>query len=212
LAALTLAGHRLYCVPPGERHFASKTRLLETADNVTIAAAPALGGVLVAVIGPAPAYVLNALTFVGSAFLLARINRSLEDERKEIAGCYWADAADALRLLGASRALFAVCVSWSIAVLGMSAVNVSEIVLVTDVFHGGSLEFGMLGSALGLGLGAGSLSAARAVAGLGIRSAYGGSLVLMAVAIVAAAGSPTVWAVERGGAPAARVEPAGQPA
>ncbi|HEV3480310.1 MAG TPA: MFS transporter, partial [Gaiellaceae bacterium] len=68
--------------------------IVQTLENVTLAAGPIVGGVLVSVTGPGPAYVINAVTFLVSAVLLARIPARLLQAVTAAGRGYWRDLSD----------------------------------------------------------------------------------------------------------------------
>jgi MFS family permease len=167
--------------------------LFRSMDYLASATGPLLGGVLVAVAGPHPAYWLNAASFLFSAVLIARIpQKLLQSERAESRG-HWGDLADGFAHVVHSRALLTVLLAWSIAVIGNAGVNVAEVVLAKVTFNAGTFGFGLLSTGSGIGLVLGSLSAAAILEKRAMSSAYGGGIALMALGVGAAAASPNVW-------------------
>lgn len=166
--------------------------LLQSADNVTIAAGPVLGGLLVGWAGPGPAYWANAASFAVSAVLILRIRRTLEEGAGERQG-HWRDVLEGLSLLGQSRAVRAVVCVWSMVMVATAGVSVAEIVLATDVFDAGETGYGLMVSAMGVGLVAGGLWASRLVRQRGVRLPYAAAVAAMAAGIGAAAAAPSVW-------------------
>jgi MFS family permease len=166
--------------------------LLQSAENVTLAVGPLLGGALVASAGAAPAYWFNAATFGVSALLLLSIRRSLEQGGAESGG-HWRDLVEGLSLLRTSRQLRAVVVTWCVFMIASAGISVAEIVLAKDVFDAGDMGYGLMLSAMGVGLVLGSLWAAEWVGQHGIRGPYVGSLAVMAAGIAGVAVAPNVW-------------------
>ena len=166
--------------------------LLQAVENLAWTIGPVVGGVLVAARGPDLAYWLNAVTFLVSAVLLARIPAGkLRTGEVESRG-HWRDVGDGLRLVLRSRPLLTVLVVWNVALLGSASINVAEIVLAKVSLDSGDAGFGLLVGATGLGLTLGSLWAPALLDRLGVRGAYAGSLALMGVGIGIAAVAPVL--------------------
>jgi MFS family permease len=176
-----------------EADLAGGNALLQTIDNATWAVGSLAGGALVAAQGPHLAYWVNAVTFLLSAALLARIpQRLLQAARAETRG-HWRDLADGLVLVRRSRALLTVLIAWSIGMFANAFVNVGEPFLATDSFSAGSFGLGLLMACAGVGLATGAFLAGSWIDERGLANVYGASLALMAVGIGGAAASPNVW-------------------
>jgi MFS family permease len=167
--------------------------LLQTIENLTWALGPPLGGVLVALSGPAGAYILNAGSFFVSALLLARIPRDRLQAGAAAGKGHWRDLAEGFALVKRSRALLTVVVAWNIAVFGSAGVNVAEVVLAKATFGAGDFGFGLLVGAAGLGLALGSLVSGSWVDARGLAVVYAIALAAMAAGIALGAVSPTIW-------------------
>ena len=166
--------------------------LLQSADNVTLAAGPLLGGLLVAWTGPDPAYWVNAASFVISALLILRIRGTLEQGKAESEG-HWRELVEGLALVKRSRPLLTVLVVWTIFMVASALVSVAEVILAKRVFDAGDAGYGLLLSAMGLGLVLGGLWASEWVGERGARAPYAFGIAAMAVGIGAAAAAPNVW-------------------
>ena len=167
--------------------------LFQAGENVTWMVGPLFAGVLLTFSGPDLAYWINALTFLVSALLIARIVATrLQAVEAETHG-HWRDLAEGFSLVVRERALLTVVVAWSVVMLGNASVDVSEVKLAKEAFDAGNFGLGLLMGAGGLGLLAGSLVAGWFTERRGVTLAYGGALALMAVGIALAAASPTVW-------------------
>ena len=164
--------------------------LLQAVENIAWMVGPVVGGVLLAVQGPELAYWLNALSFLLSAALLARIpTRRLQAGHVESRG-HWQDVGDGFRLVRRSRALLTVLVVWNVVLLGSAAVNVAEVVLAKVSLDAGNVGFGILVGASGLGLTLGSLAAGSVLDRLGVRRTYVAVIALMALGYGVAAVAP----------------------
>jgi MFS family permease len=167
--------------------------LLQTIDNATWAVGSLVGGALVAARGPDLAYWVNAVTFLVSAALIARIpQRLLQEARAQTRG-HWRDLADGFVLVRHSRALLTVLIAWSIGMVANAFVNVGEPFLATDSFSAGSFGLGLMMSAAGLGLAIGAFLAGAWIDERGLANVYGASLGLMAIGVGGAAAAPNVW-------------------
>ena len=165
---------------------------LQAADNLTWMLGPLFGGVLLSFTSPDGAYWFNAVTFVVSALLIARIaERRLQSERAASRG-HLADLREGFGLVR-SPALLAVLVGWGLAALAVGASDVAEVKLAKDVLDGGNFGLGLLMAASGFGLIIGSLGADWGTRRFGTAPAYGGSIALIALGLGLAAMSPTVW-------------------
>ncbi|HVM69662.1 MAG TPA: MFS transporter, partial [Gaiellaceae bacterium] len=103
--------------------------LLQAVENLAWMVGPVAGGVLIAAQGPEAAYWLNAVSFLLSAVLIARIaERKLQAGTVESRG-HWQDLGDGLRTVVRSPALVLVLVVWNVVLLGNAAVNVAKVVL-----------------------------------------------------------------------------------
>ncbi len=167
--------------------------LFQTTENATWAIGPLLGGILVAQSGPHLAYWINAVTFLGSALLVARIAPGALQAARAITKGHWTDLKDGFRVVFHSRALLAVLIAWTIVMLANAGVNVGEVILAKKTFSAGAFGFGLLAASSGVGLVVGSVLAARMIERRGTAKAYAGGIALMAIGTLAAAVSPNVW-------------------
>ena len=175
-----------------DAELSNATSLLQTGDNLTWLVGPVVGGILIAVQGPDLAYWLNALTFLFSAALLARIpGARMQAGRVESRG-HWNDIGDGIRIVLRSPALLTVLVAWNIVMFGNAAINVAEVVLAKVALDSGNVGFGVLVGAGGLGLTVGSFVAGTLVDRFGISWLYGMGIALMAVGYGIAAVAPSI--------------------
>lgn len=164
-----------------------------TVETLAWMIGPVVAGAMLTVWPPSVPYAVNAVTFLLSAALVAKIpERTLRSEDPLTRG-HWRDVADGLRLVITARPLRTVLVVWNVALVGSAAVNVAEIIFAKETLGGGNLGFGALVAASGVGLALGSFLAASALGKVGLRRNYIGSLVLMGVGWGAAALSGNIW-------------------
>jgi MFS family permease len=168
------------------------TSLLSTVEHVAWTIGPVAAGVLLAAWGPDVAYWVNAVTFVVSAALVARIPALALRSDEPISRGHWSDVREGLGLVVRSQHLITVLVVWSTAAVATACVNVAEVVLAKDDLDAGNLGLGFLVGATGVGLVIGSFFAASWLGSYGMTRVYAGALLIMAVGFGLAAGSPMI--------------------
>ena len=168
------------------------TSLLSTVEHVAWTVGPALAGLLLAADGVDIAYTVNAVTFLLSALLVARIPAHALRSDEPLTKGHWSDLRDGLELVVGSRHLLTVLVVWCTAAIATACVNVAEGVLAKHDLGSGNIGLGLLVSATGVGLVIGSFFAASALGALGMRRVYTGALALMAAGFGLASASPTI--------------------
>jgi MFS family permease len=178
-------------VPAGELPAANA--LLQAVENISWAVGPLLGGLLTAVAGPHAAYWINAVSFLVSAVLIARIPARLLQSATALTRGHWRDLGDGFVTVVRARPLLAVLVAWGIASLAIGAANVGEIFLAKNTFHAGDFGYGLLYGGIGGGLVFGSIASSSVLARLGIARTYGLALAVMALGFGGTAASPNVW-------------------
>jgi MFS family permease len=176
-----------------EHDLPSANSLLQSIENLTWALAPLLGGVLVAASSPDFAYWVNALTFLVSAALIAKLPHRVLQAARAAGRGHLRDVIDGARLVVGSAALLAVLVTWNLFMFASAGVNVAEVVLADVSFDSGAFGFGLLVGATGLGLVLGSFVAGGWLERWALHRVYGGSIALTALGIGCAAISPSVW-------------------
>src|SRR5262245_62307771 len=176
-----------------EDDLANANSLTVTADTLAMTIGPVVGTLLVAAWGTSVPYLVNALTFLLSARLVARIPQTKLRSEVPLTRGHWRDVADGLRLVVTARPLLTVLVVWNVALLGSGAVNVAEVVFAKDTLDAGDVGYGAIVAASGVGLAIGSFLSAPALGKVGLRRNYVGSLILMGVGWGAAALSGSIW-------------------
>ena len=176
-----------------EEDLVNANSLWVTVETLAWMIGPLVAGAMLTVWPPSVPYAVNAVTFLVSAALVARIpEKSLRSEDPLTRG-HWRDVADGLKLVVTARPLRTVLIVWNVALIGSAAVNVAEVVFAKKTLDAGNLGFGALVAASGVGLAVGSFLAAPALGRVGLRRNYVGSLVLMGVGWGAAALSGSIW-------------------
>ena len=168
--------------------------LYQTVENLTTALAPVAAGGLVAAFGTDVAYGANAISFLVSAGLIARIAPSALQAARPVTKGHWRDLREGFEVVLRTRALLAVLIAWTvIGVLANAGINVAEIFLAQDAYGAGDLGFGLLVAGSGAGAVLGSILASPALDRRPVNLVYGVSIALMGVGALAAAISPTIW-------------------
>ena len=169
--------------------------LLQTVETLAWMIGPVAGGLMLTAWGPEVAYVVNAVTFLVSALLIARIPEARLRSEESLTAGYWRDVADGIRLVLTSAPLRAVLVVWNVAMVGTAAVNVAEVVFAKDTLGAGNVGFGVIVGASGVGLALGSFLAAPSIGKVGLRRHYVGSIALWGLGWGAAALSTSIYTV-----------------
>jgi MFS family permease len=176
-----------------EEDLPAATSVLQTAENISWAGAPVVGGLLVAAAGPHPAYWLNAASFVLSAVFLSAIPaRHLQVTKAETRG-HLRDLRDGLVFVLKSRPLRAVLVAWTLALPAIAAINTTEVFLAKDSLAAGDFGYGLLFGSIGLGLAIGGFAAGTIVEQRPIAVVYGSAILVNAIAFGLAAVAPHIW-------------------
>ena len=167
--------------------------LLQTVETLALMVGPVLAGLMLTVWPPSVPYAVNAVTFLLSAALVARIPESKLRSEESVTQGHWRDVSNGIKLVLTSRSLRTVLVVWNVVVIGSAAVNVAEVVFAKHDLGAGNVGFGVLVAASGIGLALGSFLAAPSLGKVGLRRHYVGSIALMGVGWGAAALSGTIW-------------------
>ena len=99
--------------------------------------------------GSSVPYAVNAVTFLVSAVLIARIPRGMLQSEEPLTRGHWRDVADGFRLVVTARPLFTVLIVWNVVLIGAGAVNVAEVFFAKDTLDAGDLGFGAIIAASG---------------------------------------------------------------
>ena len=168
------------------------TSLLSTVEHAAWMIGPVAAGGILAFSGPALAYWVNAVTFLVSAALVARIPARLLKSHEPLSRGHWRDVRDGLGLVVRSRPLLTVLLAWGTAALATAGVNVAEVVFAKGELGAGNVGLGVLVAGTGVGLLVGSFFASSVLGAIGMTKAYGGSLALMGVGWALASQAPNL--------------------
>ncbi|MHB8059584.1 MAG: MFS transporter [Gaiellaceae bacterium] len=142
-----------------ERDLAGANGLFQTTTSLTMIVGPLCGGAVVAAVGPRPAYLFNAVSFIFAALLIAGVRASSLQSITATTRGYLRDLLDGASAVFRSRALLTVFVAWNVAMIGIAAMNTAEVELVKHDFGAGNLGYGLFTAATGLGVLLGAFSA-----------------------------------------------------
>ncbi|HSL67682.1 MAG TPA: MFS transporter [Actinomycetota bacterium] len=140
-------------VEPSELSWANS--LVSLGRNAGIMVGPAIGGVLVAAIGPAWVFGLNAMTFAVSAILVWTVRAPFEGERSD--ATEYRGLRAGFVFIARDRVLRTLVLAWTGLVFGFGLVMVADVPLV-EHFHAGSIGYGLLITFWGGGSVVGSLA------------------------------------------------------
>ncbi|MCC5476709.1 MFS transporter [Streptomyces barringtoniae] len=163
------------CLVGADRLVAANSRLagLNQAADVS---GRGVGGLVVQLLGPAAAVVVDALGFLWSAWWIARIRAVEPAPARRTAGPrLWAETAAGLRFVLGHPVLRALAVKGAVANLAIQLCQVSFVVLFTEELH---LSAGLLGLLLSAG-GVGGFLGALAASAAGRRLGHGRALWLV---------------------------------
>ncbi len=139
-----------------ERDLSWANGLVQLGANAGIMVGPALGGLLVGVIGASWVFAANALTFAVSAAMVSTVHGRFAEERTEEHDKHKGIRAGFV-FLAREPVLRTMVLAWVALVLGMGVVMVADVPL-AELFHAGSLGFGLMITSWGAGSVLGSLA------------------------------------------------------
>jgi MFS family permease len=153
--------------------------LLGMSRSAGITLGPALGGALLAALGPSWVFAMNAASFVVSALIIATVRADFSGERDQ--GEEFRGIRAGFAFLARDRVLRTLILAWIVFISGMGMSMVADAPL-ADAFDAGSLGYGMLITAWGGGATLGSLYAKR------MRIGAEGTWLVVAGIVIAACG------------------------
>ena len=171
--------------------------LIGSAWGTMLAVGAALGGVVAATLGREAVFIVNAVAFAGSAWLIAGIRRPLQQPREDPHADhpgFGESITTAIAFARSRRLVGAFLLSKTTFGFGTGIVALLA-VFGAEVFDGGDAGIGILFAARGLGALAGPFIA-RAIFGTGDRGlliGIGTSLVLLAVSYGVFPLAPAIW-------------------
>lgn len=162
-----------------DEELANANSLVQTMENLAWMIGPIVGGLMLTAWGTSVPYVVNAVTFLVSAALIARIPRGRLQSEEPLTRGHWRDVADGFRLVVTALPLRTVLVVWNVVLIGAGAVNLAEIFFAKDTLNAGNVGFGAIVAASGVGLVLGAFLAPAALGKVGLRRTYSEAIALM---------------------------------
>lgn len=129
--------------------------LLASGFNLSLAAGPGLGALLVVFSGVRGALLLDALSFVCSAALLVRLPALVPSERKAVERgwrTFFQETREGLSYLSRHQVARAVGTSLFLVVMLVAVDNVALVFLAENSLHSGAGGYGLLSSVYGVGM------------------------------------------------------------
>lgn len=163
--------------------------LISGTFSASVAIGPALGGLLVAVVGVNAAFVLDAITYLVSAVLLSRIALPTP-ERSEETG-FVRELRSGLSYLKGARIPLTIVVGAFLTILAANATVPAEVFLAKDTFNAGNAGYGLLVSVWGGGMVLGSALIAVAGNRIGLIPLYFLSIFATALALAGTGLAPS---------------------
>ncbi|MFF1253542.1 MFS transporter [Pseudarthrobacter sp. NPDC058329] len=174
----------------GQDNISNAVALNSASFNTARLTGPAIAGVLIAVVGTGPVFLLNAASYAAVIISLFLI-RTSELARSAQAGRGKHQVAEGIRYVRRRPDLVLIMIL--VGILGAFGMNfpITNALMATTEFGVGPGEFGLLGSIMAVGTLAGALLAARR-AGPRLRFLLGGALGIGAFTILGSV-SPSFW-------------------
>lgn len=139
-----------------EEDLAWANGLVQMGMNAGIMVGPAVGGALLAAVGPGSVFAANAVSFLGSAALIATVRGRFSDAAREGHEEHRGLRAGFV-FIGRDRVLRTIVLAWVVFVVGLGMVMVADVPL-AELFGAGAAGYGLMIGAWGAGSVLGSLS------------------------------------------------------
>lgn len=186
-------------------HIVSRERLLQAnslssvTQNMAMVIGPALGGIIIASGGTAAAFYFDSATFVFSAIAIASMAASAAASREPgPAPNAWQELKEGLHFASARPPVRSALLLEMALMTGWGCINVLAVVIAEKVLGGGSTEYGLLLTSIGLGSLAGALVTGSAGNRLGLRRFFPMGFLVTGLAIGGLAGSRVLLAASAG--------------
>ena len=141
----------------GEDELAWANGLLQLGGNAGIMLGPALGGALLAAIGPETVFAANAFSFVVSAAIVLTVRGRFAEERTEKDEHEHKGMRAGFVFVARDRVLRTIVIAWVVLVFGIGLAMVADVPL-AELFGSGSTGYGLMIGAFGAGSVLGSLA------------------------------------------------------
>lgn len=145
----------------GEENVGLAQSTIQSVQGIATTAGPAVGGILVGLIGQSGPLYVDAATFVlaGLATWALRADRrplathDVEKEARRLSA--------GVRFVFGDPLLRAVTITTTVFMLSLGAINVAEVFFITRTLHAGALGYGLVGTSFGVGSVLGAVGARR---------------------------------------------------
>jgi MFS family permease len=171
---------------------AAATSLYSAIASADILLGPALGALILLVAAPETLMTINAVTFLVSAVILARVPFGLREPRGpgDAPPRLLAEARDGLLAVARMRGVRAVIAASASVLLFAGLFNVAELPFARDELDASDAQFSLLVAAFGLGIAAGSLTGGRERGLPALRRRFLAGLLLVAAGFAGSAAAP----------------------
>ena len=174
---------------------AEANSLLQGSENLTRLLAPFIGGAILSVSNPTTVYLVNAVSFAFSAYLLFRLGPGkLESDPNANPAGLWSEIVAGLRRIRSDRVLRVIFGVWAVGTFAFGAQNVSEVLLAKNDngYGAGTIGFAVFVAASGAGIVIGNLMASVVIRRVGAYWGYVAAFTVLAAGIAMCAVSPGV--------------------
>jgi len=167
--------------------------LMQGAENFATLMGPVIAGVGIALAGSSVVYAANAVSFLISALLLARIGNRLQSNLiARIGRTHWREVKAGLALVRNDTHLSSIFLIWSWATLAYTGINVAEIVLTTEAYGAGDVGFGIFVAVSAGGILIGTVVAVWFIERMTVYGGYRASFLITAAGVAICAVSPNL--------------------
>jgi MFS family permease len=173
----------------GEGDLTRANALISGTFSVSVAAGPALGGLLVATVGINAAFLLDAATYLVSAAFLSRI--ALPHSQDASGAGFVQELRAGLSYLARARVPLAVVIGTFLTILTINITVPAEVFLAKETFEAGDIGYGLLVSVWGGGMILGSALMAMLSDRFNLVALYLLGIFAVALAFAATGSAPT---------------------
>jgi MFS family permease len=176
------------------RRLAAATGLIAMIEELGYVLGPALAAGLLLAVGVRVLLLINAISFLISALVLARLDIGASSVRERAArdGHWGAELREGLSAVASDAQLRTLLGASAAFVMFLGAVNVAELLLVRHTLHGGAAGYALAVTMMGAGVSLGALWAGRSDGTARLRGGYLGGLAVCACGLLASGLAPVL--------------------
>jgi MFS family permease len=183
----------------GRDRLLAANSLSSTTQNMAMVIGPALGGAILAFGGTPAAFYFDSFTFLFSAVAIVSMATPGASPRElGQAANAWQELREGLRFASSHAPVRAALLLEMAMMMGWGSINVLAVVIAEKLLGGGSTEYGLLLTSIGVGSLAGALLAGGIGGRLGLRRFFPLGFLVTGLAITDLAGSKTLMAASAG--------------